>query len=50
MAVGRRKSASPVVLLIDAAAAWSAGIRFYEGNELVWLAESVPASFVDVAG
>jgi putative RNA 2'-phosphotransferase len=50
MSVGRRKSASPVVLSVDAAAAASAGVTFYEGNDLVWLAESVPASFVDAAG
>jgi putative RNA 2'-phosphotransferase len=47
--VGRRKSATPVVLTIDAAAAASAGTRFYQGNELVWLADSVPARFIDIA-
>lgn len=47
--VGRRKSARPVVLAIDAGAAASAGVRFYQGNDLVWLADSVPARFVDVA-
>lgn len=47
--VGRRKSASPVVLVIDAVAAASAGITFYEGNGLVWLADSLPAQFIDVA-
>jgi len=47
--VGRRKSASPVLLRIDGAGAAAAGTRFYEGNELVWLAGSVPARFIDVA-
>jgi putative RNA 2'-phosphotransferase len=46
--VGRRKSVRPVVLAVDAVAAASTGVRFYEGNELVWLAESVPARFIDV--
>lgn len=49
-AVGRRKSASPVVLVVDAAAASSAGVTFYAGNELVWLADGVPSRFIDVAG
>lgn len=45
--VGRRKSASPLVLVIDAIAAEAAGTRFYEGNELVWLADgAVPARFI----
>ena len=49
LTVGRRKSVGPVVLDIDAAAAASAGVTFYEGNDLVWLAERVPAGFVHVA-
>lgn len=49
LAVGRRKSAMPVVLEVDAAAAASAGVPFYEGNDLVWLAESVPTKFVGIA-
>ena len=49
VSVGRRKSTSPVVLAVDAAAAGSAGVTFYEGNELVWLADSVPVRFIDVA-
>lgn len=44
--VGRRKSASPVLLMIDAAAAAATGTTFYEGNELVWLADSVPPRFI----
>lgn len=45
-AVGRRKHPEPVVLQIDAASAQEAGISFYPGNELVWLAERVPPEFV----
>jgi putative RNA 2'-phosphotransferase len=48
-AVGRRKSASPVVLAIDAAAASAAGVAFYAGNDLVWLADAVPSRFIEVA-
>lgn len=49
MSVGRRKSTSPVVLVINAAAAASAGTTFHEGNEFVWLAASIPARFIGVA-
>lgn len=44
--VGRRKSADPTILTIDALAAASAGTAFYEGNELVWLADCIPARFI----
>lgn len=49
MSVGRRKSASPVIVTIDAAAAASSGVTFYGGNDLVWLADSVPAEFIGAA-
>jgi putative RNA 2'-phosphotransferase len=47
--VGRRKAAEPVLLLVHARAAAAAGVRFYLGNELVWLADTVPAEFVERA-
>jgi putative RNA 2'-phosphotransferase len=45
-AVGWRKSAAPIILRVDAAAAHAAGFVFYVGNEKVWLADAVPARFV----
>lgn len=45
--VGRRKAASPIVLKIDATAAHAVGVVFYAGNEKVWLADFVPARFVE---
>lgn len=45
-AVGRRKSAAPVILKIDAGAAHADGVVFYAGNEKVWLADVVPARFI----
>lgn len=45
--VGRRKSASPVLLRVDAAGAAAAGVRFYEGNEMVWLTDRVSARFIE---
>lgn len=44
--VGQRKCSRPVVLAVDAAEAASTGVTFYEGNELVWLADSIPARFI----
>jgi putative RNA 2'-phosphotransferase len=45
-AVGRRKSRTPVILRIDAAAAARAGVVFYAGNEKVWLADRIPPEFI----
>jgi putative RNA 2'-phosphotransferase len=47
--VGLRKGASPVILVVDAATAAAAGITFYEGNDLVWLADYVPARHIEDA-
>jgi putative RNA 2'-phosphotransferase len=44
--VGRRKASRPTVLRVLAADAHAKGIRFYEGNEKVWLADHVPAEFI----
>lgn len=44
--VGRRKAPAPVILTIDASAAHDAGVAFYRGNDLVWLADVVPPSFI----
>ena len=44
-AVGQRKG-SPVVLKVDAEAAYREGIRFYPGNDDVWLADHIPPQFI----
>jgi putative RNA 2'-phosphotransferase len=44
--VGRRKSPQPVILRVAACDAHLHGLRFYEGNEKVWLADHVPAQFI----
>ncbi len=48
-AVGRRKSDAPVILEVDAAAASAAGIGFYEGSDLVWLAYEIPSRYIAVS-
>lgn len=45
--VGARKGAGPVILRIAAARAHAAGVPFYIGNERVWLADRVPAEFIE---
>lgn len=44
--VGSRKGKSPVILKINAGAAHASGVAFYHGNEMVWLADAVPPSFI----
>lgn len=46
LAVGRRRTADPVVLVVDAAAAAAAGVTFYQGGERVWLADPIPPPFL----
>lgn len=44
--VGRRKAQRPVILQVLATNAYASGVRFYAGNEKVWLADSVPPQFI----
>ena len=44
--VGRRKSAEPVLLRVRAGAAARDGVRFWQGNEMTWLADGVPAEYL----
>lgn len=46
--VGRRKSSTPVVLRVRSREACEQGVRFWRGNEMVWLADVVPAGFIKV--
>lgn len=48
VSVGRRKSATPVLLTVEAASGAAAGASFYKGNDLVWLADSIDSSFVKI--
>jgi putative RNA 2'-phosphotransferase len=46
--VGRRKARNPALLRVLAGKAYADGIRFYEGNEKVWLADAVPPEFIAI--
>ena len=47
--VGRRRDANPVILRINAAAAWKDGIKFYHGNDTIWLADNIPVKYISPA-
>lgn len=44
--VGKRKDSNPVLLKIDAEKASNEGIKFYQGNNIVWLADYIPPSYI----
>lgn len=46
--VGRRHDSKPYILVIDAQRAWEEGIKFYFGNEKVWLADRIPNNYISV--
>ena len=46
--VGKRKAQVPIIIEINAGAAYEAQIRFYTGNANVWLADRVPARFLTI--
>lgn len=46
--VGGRHDNKPCILRIDARLAWSEGVKFYLGNEKVWLADAIPYKYIDV--
>lgn len=45
--VGRRHDSRPVILKVFAEKAWAAGVRFYQGNDQVWLADAVPVGYLE---
>lgn len=46
--VGRRRDKNPIILIIDAQQAYADGVKFYIGNEKVWLADNVPSQYIRV--
>lgn len=46
--VGKRHDGKPCILVIDAKRAWQDGVKFYLGNEKVWLADSVSCQYIRV--
>ncbi len=46
--VGKRRDDNPAILVIDAETAWKDGVKFYLGNDKVWLADTVPAKYIKI--
>jgi putative RNA 2'-phosphotransferase len=48
IAVGKRRDTDPVVLRINAVTAWKDGLKFYHGNDTIWLADGIPAKYISL--
>lgn len=46
--VGKRHDNMPCILIITAKKAWDEGIKFYMGNEKVWLADMIPSKYIEI--
>ena len=46
--VGKRRDRNPVILVINAGLAYHYGIKFYHGNDNIWLADKIPAQFIKI--
>ncbi|MEQ8189309.1 MAG: RNA 2'-phosphotransferase [Candidatus Eremiobacterota bacterium] len=46
--VGRRKDKKPLLLVVKAQKAFGKGIKFYKGNEKIWLSDYIPAEYIQV--
>lgn len=46
--VGKRRDSKPLILVIDAAKAYADGVKFYQGNDKVILADNVPPQYIAV--
>lgn len=44
--VALRRTAQPIILRVSALEAHRRGIHFYPGNEDIWLADSIPPTFI----
>lgn len=44
--VGKRRDEQPAILVIDAEKAHNQGIKFYYGNQKVWLADFIPVKYI----
>ncbi len=45
--VGKRKADVPMILRVDAKRAAADGVVFFIGNDDIWLAETVPAKYIE---
>ena len=46
--VGKRRNENPVILVIDTKTAFNEGIKFYIGNDKVWLCDKMPSKYITI--
>jgi putative RNA 2'-phosphotransferase len=46
--VGKRRDKQPSLLIINSKNAWNEGIKFYKGNEKVWLADFIAPKYIEI--
>lgn len=46
LVAGRRRDGHPVLLKVDAKRAYEDGVRFYQGNEDIYLADPIGAGYL----
>ncbi|HDR8094026.1 MULTISPECIES: RNA 2'-phosphotransferase [Bacillus cereus group] len=46
--VGKRKDKHPIILEVNTEKAREEGVKFYLGNEKVWLADEIPSEFIAI--
>lgn len=46
--VGKRRDDKPALLIINSRMAWNEGIKFYKGNEKVWLADFINPKYIEI--
>lgn len=46
--VGKRKSQKPIILKVEALKAYQNDVKFYIGNDLVWLADNIPFDYIQL--
>ncbi|WP_342343343.1 RNA 2'-phosphotransferase [Ruminiclostridium herbifermentans] len=44
--VGKRRDDEPTLLKVRALKAWTEGVKFYLGNDKVWLADAIPSKYI----
>ena len=47
--VGKRRDDNPIILEIDAKRAWDEGVKFYLGNDKVWLCDNMPSKYIKIS-
>jgi len=44
--VGKRRTKKPIILIINTREANESDIKFYKGNDSIWLSEEIPSEFI----